>query len=283
MLNQAQRNRIDVVLVSPRNPLNIGAVARAMANFGFTRLTVVAPFQEHWREARSAVGAPAVLAEARETATLAEALAECTLAVGTGTVSARRPEQPVAALPHLAPIVEIELRNGGRVAIVFGPEKRGLTREDLARCHLLAEIPTDAAQPSMNLGQAAAVCLYELAARVSLSEGNPAEAKPAGDKHYGVSRFPGRSGSDRFDPSRSEGERVLAPAETSAARGAEIDMLAEVIAGTMEAARYSPRAMREANRHDVHLLLRRLNLTSSDVKRALGLFRRVLWGLKRQP
>lgn len=243
-----------MVLVSPRNPLNIGAAARAMANFGFARLTVVAPYEEHWREARSAVGAPEVLAEARETATLAESLANCTLAIGTGMLTARRPEQHVVSLPDLAPLVEHELQAGGRVAIVFGSEKRGLTREDLSRCHLLAEIPTDAGQPSMNLGQAVAVCLYELATRVILP---------------GVSR--------------SDGTAAQAPQGSSAARGAEIDMLAGVIADTMDWARYSPEAMRAANRHDAHLLLRRLNLTSNDVKRALGLFRRVLWRLRRQP
>src|SRR5438270_633700 len=68
LITQQQRDRIEVVLVSPRNPLNIGAVARAMANFGFSRLSVDAPFEPHWREARSAVGAPELLLNARETA-----------------------------------------------------------------------------------------------------------------------------------------------------------------------------------------------------------------------
>ena len=66
LLSESQRDRIDIVLVSPRNPLNIGAVARAMANFGFTRLTVVTPYEPHWREARSAVGAPELLQNAKE-------------------------------------------------------------------------------------------------------------------------------------------------------------------------------------------------------------------------
>ena len=85
--------------------------------------------------------------------------------LGTGTLTYRKPEQPVVPLPAVAPLVERELARGGRVALVFGPEKHGLTREDLSFCHLLVEIPTDARQPSMNLGQAVAVCLYELASR----------------------------------------------------------------------------------------------------------------------
>src|ERR1039458_3341654 len=165
LLPEDQRDRIGVVLVSPRNPLNIGAAARAMANFGFSRLAVVAAYAPHWREARSAVGAPELLAEAAETETLAEAVAGCTLVVGTGTLTYRKPEQRVVRLPELGPLVSRELERGGGVAVVFGPEKHGLTREDLSYCHLLVEIPTDARQPSMNLGQAAAVCLYELAAR----------------------------------------------------------------------------------------------------------------------
>ena len=99
MLTQSQRDRIDIVLVSPRNPLNIGAVARAMANFGFSRLTVVAPYAPHWREARSAVGAPELLQNAKETESLAEAVADCTFVAGTGTLTHRKPEQPVVSLP----------------------------------------------------------------------------------------------------------------------------------------------------------------------------------------
>ena len=169
LLPPEQRDRLDVVLVSPRNPLNIGAAARAMANFGFSRLKVVAPYEEHWRESRSAVGAPEVLQNASSTERLAEAVADCTLVAGTGTLTYRKPEQRILRLPELAPLVGRELARGGRFAIVFGPEKHGLTREDLSHCHLLVEIPTDQRQPSMNLGQAVAVCLYELAIHASFS------------------------------------------------------------------------------------------------------------------
>ena len=65
LLTESHRDRIEVVLVSPRNPLNIGAAARAMANFGFTRLAVVAPYEPHWREAKSAVGAEDLLQNAK--------------------------------------------------------------------------------------------------------------------------------------------------------------------------------------------------------------------------
>ena len=105
MLTPEQRDRLEVVLVSPRNPLNIGAAARAMANFGFSRLTIVAPYEPHWREARSAVGAPDLLQNARQAATLAEAIADCTFVAGTGTRAHREPEQPVPPLPDAAPVM----------------------------------------------------------------------------------------------------------------------------------------------------------------------------------
>jgi TrmH family RNA methyltransferase len=249
---RSQAQSVEVVLVSPRNPLNIGAVARAMANFGFEHLTVVAPYAPHWREARSAVGAPELLRNAKESSTLAEAVAGCTLVIGTGTLTHRKPEQSVVSLPALAPLVEQELSRGGRVALVFGPEKHGLTREDLSWCQLLVEIPTDPRQPSMNLGQAAAVCLYELGSRA----------------------FADRSAAP---------QRSLDPAteQTPAAPSGRLDLLAGVIEEAMVAASYSPRSMQAANRHDLRLLLRRLAPAERDLRRILGLFRRILWRLQK--
>lgn len=233
------------MLVSPRNPLNIGAAARAMANFGFERLSVVAPYEPHWREARSAVGAEELLQNAKRAERLAEAVSACTLVIGTGTVERRKPEQRVVRLPDLAPIVREELARGGRVALVFGPEKRGLTREDLSLCNLMVEIPTDERQPSMNLAQAVAVCLYELSVRLAGSAAEHAEA----------------------DAGRG-------------ADSAQLEMLAGLIEQTMAAARYSPKEMSAANRHDVRLLLRRLTLNERDARRILGFLRRVLRRLR---
>jgi tRNA/rRNA methyltransferase len=244
MLDPAQRDRLDVVLVSPRNPLNIGAVARAMANFGFPHLNVAAPYAPHWREAKSAVGAPELLANAQEFDTLPNAIADCTFIAGTGTLTHRKPDQPVISLPNLAPIIERELARGGRAALVFGPEKHGLTRDDLSWCHVLVEIPTDPQQPSMNLGQAAAVCLYELARPTA-----PSPAPP--------------------------GNHCETPS-TSAA----LDRLASLIEESMTVAGYSPESMAEAIRHDVRVVLRELSFSARNTRRVMGLFRRILWRLK---
>jgi TrmH family RNA methyltransferase len=260
--SQSQRDRIEIVLVSPRNPLNIGAAARAMANFGFARLAVVAPYEPHWREAKSAVGASDLLQNARNTKSLADAVRDCTLVVGTGSLARRKPEQPVIPLPELALLLQDEIARGGRIAILFGSEKRGLTREDLALCNVLTVIPTDSRQPSMNLGQAVAVCLYEIAARM-----NQATA-PTDDREAAPSRR-----AKQVDP-----DSAATPASSR-----DLELLAGLVEHTMLAANYSPAEMRNANRRDVNLLLRRLGLTRRDAGRILGLFRRILWRLNQNP
>lgn len=250
LLTDEQSDRIGVVLVAPRNPLNIGAVARAMANFGCSSLSVVAPYAPHWREARSAVGAPELLINARECTALAEAVESYTLVIGTGTLTARKPEQPLVSLPELMPHLRRELDREGRIALVFGPEKHGLTRNDLALCHLFVEIPTSAHQPSMNLAQAVAVCLYEISAfPLRLHSGLTRSTKPA-----------------EF--------------ETAAASG-DLDRLASLVEETMNAVGYSPTSMQNANRHDLQVMLRRMHLNRKDARRLLGLFRRIFWRVNR--
>jgi tRNA/rRNA methyltransferase len=188
--------------------------------------------------------------EATEPATLAEAVADCTLVVGTGTITRRKAEQRVVTLPELAPLVALELARGGRIGLVFGSEKHGLTREDLSWCHLLVEIPTGSHQPSMNLGQAVAVCLYELAVRA-------------------------------FTPAEALSQKEASPIPPAAPAG-NLDRLAGVIEEAMRSAGYSPRGMQPANRHDLRLTLRRLAPSARDTRRILGLFRRILWRLNRR-
>src|SRR5271157_4132394 len=122
-----------VVLVATRNPLNFGAAARAMSNFGFSHLRVVNPYEQAFREARSAVGAAALLASAQEYKSVADAVADCTLVVGTTAVRHRELQHPLRRLDSGARLIRKQLarRGGGRVALLFGSEKVGLSNQDL--------------------------------------------------------------------------------------------------------------------------------------------------------
>ncbi|PCI37204.1 MAG: RNA methyltransferase [Elusimicrobia bacterium] len=154
-----------IILVSPRNPKNIGAVARVMANFGFTDLRIVAPHPPVWEEARvTATDAKNFLKKAKVFATLEMAILDRRTVWATSCLKARNPQGKLATLPGFA--------TGGSDAIIFGQEKRGLRLEDLAFCDGILCIPTSPGALSMNLAQAVGVVCYELGAKsVELPKG----------------------------------------------------------------------------------------------------------------
>jgi TrmH family RNA methyltransferase len=156
-----------VVLVAPRNPLNIGAAARAMSNFGFSRLRLVNPYHVAYQEARSAVHAHKILQGAEEFPSVAEAIADCGQVVGTTSLGHRELQHTLRPVEYAGRLIRKRLASGP-VALLFGSEKFGLSNDDLTYCHWLLRIGTEG---SMNLGQAVAVCLYELVR-------NPAAPKP---------------------------------------------------------------------------------------------------------
>jgi TrmH family RNA methyltransferase len=162
-----------IVLVRPRNPLNIGAAARAMANFGFRELVAVEPYAPTWREARSAVGAEEVIRSARAVDSLLAAIGDATLVIGTTCGSRRTLDRELILLPELPAWLLEKARRRGRAALLFGSEKHGLSNDQLSHCHAIVRIPTSAATPSMNLGQAVAVCCYELARAKAVAERPP--------------------------------------------------------------------------------------------------------------
>src|SRR5277367_2138341 len=133
-----------------------------MANFGFSQLRVVNPYDVAFREARSAVGAAPLLQAAEEYACVADAVADCRLVVGTTSVGHRELQHPLRRLEYGARLIGRALA-AAPVALLFGSEKFGLTNDDLSHCHWLMRIPTASGDLSMNLGQAVALCLYELA------------------------------------------------------------------------------------------------------------------------
>src|SRR5215475_8906846 len=170
-----------------------------MSNFGFFRLCLVNPFEPSFREAKSAVGAADLLANAQVFATVGEAVEDCTLVVGTTAVGKREIRQPLKYLEEGGRAIHEHLRarkasktkssktdkrgsaeKMNEVAILFGSEKFGLANEDLSHCNWLLRIPTRDEHRSMNLGQAVAICLYELARNSKraavIEKANPATA-----------------------------------------------------------------------------------------------------------
>ena len=150
MLTDEQRAHLCVVLVRARNPNNIGAVARAMHGFGFTDLRFVNDYSVGLETARSAVDASEILARAKQFASVPEAVADCSLVVGTTAVGERNLQHDLLSLADAAPRLRAELRRrvdpgrgagNGRVALLFGSEKTGLSNEELSYCNWLLTIP----------------------------------------------------------------------------------------------------------------------------------------------
>ncbi|MGQ9735654.1 MAG: RNA methyltransferase [Thermaceae bacterium] len=155
---------VKVVLVGPEEPMNVGAVARAMKNFGLSELNLVQPGprvgppfppEAFWL----AVHAEDILQGAGVYSSLQEAVAKARLVVAT---TGRPRELYPAPLRTPREVAEEVLKVEGEVALVFGRERIGLTNEELDLAHLIGYIPTYPAQPSLNLAQAVVIFAYEL-------------------------------------------------------------------------------------------------------------------------
>ena len=229
-----------MVLVATRNPLNLGAAARAMSNFGFSRLRVVNPYGVAFREARSAVGAAEMLAHAEEHKSVPEAVADCALVVGTTAAGHRELQHPLRRLEIGARLIRKQL-GLGRVAVLFGSEKRGLSNQDLSHCHWLLRIPTREEHMSMNLGQAVAVCLYELARDT------------------------------KAEPQRKKSQLATA---------GEVERITTTLLDALRASGYLNPASAAAAEDKVRRLVRRLNLPAGDAEVWLGMMRQILWKLR---
>ncbi|MBI3016095.1 MAG: RNA methyltransferase [Candidatus Tectomicrobia bacterium] len=152
---------ITIVLVRPQGSANVGAVARAMANTGFRRLVLVDPCDYLCDEAlKMALRARPLLERARVAEDLREALAGAGFVVGT-SCRLGQARGPAAFPRELAPRI-LEFTGRAEVAIVFGPEDRGLTNEELSLCHELLTVPTHPEFPSLNLAQAVMLVCYEI-------------------------------------------------------------------------------------------------------------------------
>lgn len=245
MLSESDLSRIAIVLVRARNPNNIGAVARAMHDFGFSSLRIVNEYPMPLEGARSAVDASIVLRSATTYATVAEAVADCTLIIGTTAVGERDLNHPLLALNSAAPEILTSVSNQRNVALLFGSEKTGLSNEELSHCNFLLTIPmfqhADTRHPSMNLGQAVAVCLYELVRERPLTQ------------------------------------RSQANEDASAA---ELERLTTLLAELLEASEYTRHHPANSTLADLRRLVLRLRVTRTDIPVWMGILRQALWKLR---
>jgi len=230
-----------VVLVRPRNPLNIGAAARAMSNFGARRLRLVNPYGVAFREARSAVGALSVLEEAEEFSTVAEAVGDCSLVVGTTAVRDRTLHQPPRVLGEDSARIVRGTLDKGRAAILFGSEKIGLTNDDFSHCHWLMTVSTSETNISLNLGQAVAVCLYEL----------------------------------------SRNETAAAPdTEREPASSEKVEQITKGVLEALDISGYIKPGTAKMFERKTRQLILHFNLEAYDGKLLLGMVRQIVWKLK---
>ena len=228
-------------MVSTRNPLNIGAAARAMANFGFSRLRVVAPYDVAFREARSAVGAAPLLRAAEEFPTLADAISDGVLVVGTTSVGHRELQHPLRRLEYGARLIKRRAASAP-VALLFGSEKFGLSNDDLSHCHWLMRIPTADRNLSMNLGQAVSLCLYELARDSRAAAARPEKLKPAS--------------------------------------AGELEQITRLLLESLERSGYTNPVTGASTEEKVRRLVRRLSIAQRDAAVLLGMLRQMLWKMQ---
>jgi tRNA/rRNA methyltransferase len=239
----ADLDHLRVVLVAARNPLNIGAAARAMSNFGVRRLRVVNPYEVAFREARSAVGASGLLAKAEQYESVAEAVADCKLVVGTTAATRRELQHRLQRLQEGARAIKRHLATGP-VALLFGSERYGLSNDELSHCHWVMRIPTREEHGSMNLGQAVAVCLYELV---------------RGKKTAPAKTAPGQK-------------------EKTSATSRDLERLTQVLFKVLSVSGYvNPRAA--AAEEKLRRLVRRMELRGNDAEVWLGMLRQIAWKL----
>ena len=161
MKKRINLDSISIVLVRPKFHENVGSVARVMKNMGFHRLMIVQGCSPlHMNAYRLASGAEEILERAEEFFTLGEAIAQ--MGCGVGMTSRNRKERSSLLTPRALAKRLVSISEKNPVGLVFGPEREGLTNEELSLCRFRVTIPSSESFPSLNLAQAVMVLCYEL-------------------------------------------------------------------------------------------------------------------------
>ncbi len=212
-----------------------------MSNFGFADLRLVNPYDVAFREARSAVRSHYILEQAQICQTVADAVSGATLVAGTTALGNRDLHAPLYRLEPAAELIRERLAESP-VALLFGSEKFGLSNEHMSHCHCLLRIPTREEHGSMNLGQAVAICLYEL-------------------------RRDAAAVSHRFVPAP--------PISVD-----DSERLTVLLLDALHHCGYIQERTASSGELKLRRLVRRLGLPASDAEAWLGMLRQILWKLK---
>ena len=172
---------------------------------------------------------------ARVFQSVGEAVADCALVVGTTAAQKRELQQPLERLDMGMPLLR---EHPGQAALLFGSEKFGLSNDDLSFCHSLLRIPTAPDTPSMNLGQAVAICLYEYARK------EPAARRPT---------------------------------RANAVEGADAEQITRMLLDVLDQSGYTNRITAISTEHKIRRWVRRMRLGRRDVPLMMGILRQVLW------
>jgi tRNA/rRNA methyltransferase len=212
-----------------------------MSNFGFSDLRLVNPYDVAFKEARSAVRARYILDQAQLFDTVAPAISDCTLVVGTTAFGNRDLHLPLQRLETAGALIRNQMEFS-QVALLFGSEKFGLSNEDMSYCHWLLRVPTREEHGSMNLGQAVAVCLYEL----------------------------------RRDEAAIE-KRFKTPQPVTAG---DLERITALLLDLLDRSGYVHERTSQSTELKVRRLVQRLGIRGADAETWLGMLRQILWKVK---
>ena len=212
-----------------------------MSNFGAFHLRVVTPYEKAFREAVSAVGAAPLLAKAEELDSVVDATKDCSLVIGTTAIGHRELQHDLYSLDEAAKKIRKALASG-RVAVLFGSEKTGLSNHDLSHCHWLLRIPTREEHRSMNLAQAVAIVVYEISRGVATAKVNNKLSSSAADME-------------------------------------SVDRIAEALLEALHISGYIHRRSAATAEEKLRRMLRRFELSSADAEVLLGMLRKIAWKL----
>ncbi|MEL9914658.1 MAG: RNA methyltransferase [Thermoplasmatales archaeon] len=167
-------SQIRVIFVEPKNPGNLGAIARIMKNFDVEDLVIVNAHRIPSEDIFRSMKGYEILKNAKMVNTLEEASAGLTYLVGTSDVGGASPKSVVRKYMTPKQFKAFSRKIKGKIGIVFGREDRGLTNEELSKCDFFVHIPASPSYPTLNVSSAAAIILYELSGQKGKALDKPA-------------------------------------------------------------------------------------------------------------